>query len=126
MSEETLTITLAGKDYTIRPLTIGQLEALHVGMVEAVPADAVGETRRFWRQKIDMIAAALSVDHPEMTAEEIGKLRLGKVKAVTKAADDILRFAGLLPEGDTSPGETQAGAAPSLTGAPSSPDSRAA
>jgi len=106
---ETLTITIAGQQFTIQPLTVGQLQDLHVGVVEPVPEDPAEGVRKFWARSIGIISTALSVDHPNMTPEMIGKLRLGTLTSVKRTVDDILDFAGIVEKKkDPKPGEAQA------------------
>lgn len=92
---ETLTIKLAGSEYTIQPLTVGQLQDLHIGVVKGIPQDAEEGVRQFWAKNVDVIAVALEKDHPEVTREVLGKMRLGSVKAVNETVSEILVFAGL-------------------------------
>ena len=92
---ETLTITLADKEYTVQPLTIGQLRDLHVGIVEPIPADLKEGTRQFWERNLAIISKALEGEHPEMTPEVLSKMRLGNIKSVKETVDAILVFTGL-------------------------------
>ena len=103
-----LTITLAGKEYEIQPLTIGQLEDLHIGILKIPSADPVEGGKEFWAQQLDTIVAALKVDHPEMTAEVIRKMRLGSLKDIKTQVNAILRYAGLI---DVEPKAPAAGGA---------------
>lgn len=113
---ETLTITLAGKQYEIRALTVGQLEELHVGVLRPIRAAEEG-VRDFWDQNVKLLVTALSVDHPEITVDVVRKMQLGSVKAVREVVAEVLKFAGIAddvkPEakpGETPSGETPAGA----------------
>ena len=115
---ENLTITLAGKEYTIQPLTVGQLQDLHIGVVRVPSTDSSEAVKDFWKTEIDTIVAALSQDHPDMTAEVVRKMRLGSLKEVKKQVDAILLYAGLIDTprdapkaGAAQPGEAAAGKA---------------
>ena len=92
---ETLTIKLAGSEYKIQPLTVGQLQDLHIGVARGVPQDVEEGVKQFWSKNIDMIAIALELEHPEITREVLSKMRLGSVKAVNETVSKILVFAGL-------------------------------
>lgn len=105
---EKLTITLAGQKYDIQPLTVGQLQDLHIGVVEPTPTDPVEGTRKWWSRNVALIAIALSSDHPQMTADIVGKMRLGSLTAVKETVDDILDFAGIIERKAPKPGEAQA------------------
>jgi len=107
---ETLDIVLAGQKYTIQPLTVGQLQDLHIGVVEPTPDDPEDGVRKFWSRNIALIHTALSVDHPQMTVEIIGKMRLGTITAVKRTVDDILVFAGIAEKKEPKAGESQAAA----------------
>ena len=113
--EQKLTIELAGQEYVIRPLTVGQLEALHVEQLREAPKDEVLKT--YWGRHVSTIAAALSVDHPEMTEEAVKKLRLGNLQNVLHTVEEIQLFAGLVErvkkEASDTPGE-----APGLESSP--------
>jgi tetrahydromethanopterin S-methyltransferase subunit F len=92
--EKKLNIELAGQEYVIRPLTVGQLEAIHIEMTrEALKEDVITQ---FWKINVATIAAALSSEHAEMTVEAVQKLRLGNIKTVKKIVEDIRIFAGLV------------------------------
>lgn len=112
---ESIQITLAGKPYSITPFTVGQLEDLHVGVIQPDSGDPVENTHQFWKRNIDIIVVALSADHPEMTEPVVRKMKLGSVRAVNEAVGEILRYAGLA-KGKTEesegspPGELQAAA----------------
>jgi hypothetical protein len=108
-----LTITLAGIKYEIQPLTIGQLEALHVGVVEPQSENPQESARQLWKRNIGIIVSALSIDYPHMTPEKLATLRVGSFKDVTKIVDSILVFSGLIDEKpkEPVPGEGEASAA---------------
>lgn len=111
-ASDTITIHLAGQAYVIHPFTVGQLEELHVGVVLPESADPKENVRQLWKRNVDVIAAALSQDHPQITRDVIVKMRLGSVKAVNETSNQILRFAGIIKEEtqESPPGEAQAAA----------------
>lgn len=92
--EQKLTIELAGQEYVIRPLTIGQLEVLHSEQVRDAPNGDV--VKGYWNGHVATIVAALSADHPEMTEDAVRKLRLGNLQKVIRTVEEIRIFAGLL------------------------------
>ena len=96
---ESITITLAGQDYEIKELTLGQLEDIQ----SALSGDP-GEMNR------KVIAIACSEDHPDITAEKLKKIRLASIKKVDAIVRAILKFAGYSLK-DKPEGEAPAGAA---------------
>lgn len=113
--QEFIQITLAGKQYPITPFTVGQLEDLHVGVIQPDAGDEVANTHQFWNRNINILVTALSADHPEMTEAIVRKMKLGSIRAVNDAVGEILRYAGLAKDKATEeegspPGETQAAA----------------
>lgn len=98
---ETLKIKLAGTEYEIKELTLGQLEEIQDTLVKADPKD---RSRK-------ILAVALSDGYPDITSEMIGKMRLGSVHKVARVVDEVLKFAGYELK-DAKPGEAQAGAQP--------------
>lgn len=105
---ETLSITLAGQKFEIQPLTVGQLQDLHIGVVEPIPDDPADSVRQFWSRNIKLIAIALAEAHPQMTEETIRKMRLGTLPAVKQTVEDILVFAGIVEKKGQKSGEAQA------------------
>ena len=110
---ERLTIHLAGNQFTIGPLSIGQLEELHVGVLEPPVNDPQENARQLWKRNRAIIVAALSLDHPEITLEVLTKMRVGNAKTLAKIVDSILAFSGLIDEKpkESAPGESVAGTA---------------
>jgi len=102
------TITLGGQTFTVRPLTIGDVEdisALNAGILEdaATPQQV---TARNWRVRREVIARAIQSDHPDMTADKIRDLP-GNGKEIIDAHEKVLEVAGLIEPG-AKPGEAKA------------------
>jgi hypothetical protein len=106
---EPITITLGGRDFTVRPLTIGQFRQIY----PAIFKGAGLASDEGYDQAIRCIAAALERDHPEMTVAAILALEttVGELAAAFVA---IMRHAGL--KLGASPGEAPAGPGASPTG----------
>ena len=105
---ETLTITLAGQKFVIQPLTVGQLQDLHVGVVETASDEPAEGVRQYWTRNIKLISIALSEAHPNMTEDTIRKMRLGTLPAVKQAVEEILIFAGIWVKKESKSGEAPA------------------
>jgi hypothetical protein len=130
------TITLAGTDYQILPLSLGQMRALGIGLLEkrnphelpALPAGGAAQPakltpeqvteneRATWDRMVSVVAAALSRHYPEMNAEVLLASDT-TLNELAKAYWDTLNMAGLIkvdqpgepaPAGETtqSPGVT--------------------
>jgi hypothetical protein len=104
-----LKLKLGETEYTIKPLTCGQIEDIE----EAVGAYSGGAAVRLSKQtNRTILAVALSVDYPDVTAESIKSVRLGTQTELARLVTAILDFGGFLPkkrEAGAS-GETAAGA----------------
>jgi len=113
-----LTIAMGGADWVVPPLTLGQLRRLmprlqqlgEVGAAMAEPQIAV---------LIDVVAAALQRNYPDMTAERVEELLdLGNAAAVLGA---VLTGSGLKPgemaavAGSTGPASTGFSPPPAAT-----------
>ena len=104
------TITLAGRRFNLRPLTLGQLRivlpafARAAGLAKEEAIDAA----------IDILAAALSRDAPDMNRDALLMAEMLPVELVA-AVDAIARLSGLVAQGETAPGEGQASAGASST-----------
>jgi len=102
-------IKLAGRDFTLRPLTLGQLRvvlpafARAAGLAREEAIDAA----------IDILAAALSRDTPEMTRAALLATEMLPAELIA-AVDAIAKLSGLVPQGDA-PGEASASAGQSST-----------
>lgn len=93
----TFEITLAGKPYTIQPLTLGQIEDLSVSVVLADSDDPQENIRRSYQRTIGTLVAALSADYPQLDAKALRNLRITKAE-LTAARDVILENSGLQPK----------------------------
>lgn len=99
------TITLAGRDYKVRPLTLGQLRIILPAFARAGRIDADSGVD----SAIDIVSAALSRDHAEITRDALLDMEVTP-KELTGAVGAIALLSGLVA-GDAQAGE--AGAAPS-------------
>jgi hypothetical protein len=106
---EPVTITLGGRSFTLRPLTIGQFRQIY----PAIFKGAGLASDEGYDQAIRCIAAALGRDHPEMTLDAVLGLETttGELAAAFIA---VMRLSGLKMGG--SPGEAMAGPAASAAG----------
>lgn len=102
------TIVLGGKEFLVRPLTIGQLRTIYPRIFQGA---ALG-TEEGYDKAIRCIAEALSGDHPEMTLAEVGNLRTS-IPELSAAFVAVMKLAGLKM------GEAKAGA---VSGGPTSTD----
>lgn len=105
------TITMGGRRYALRPLTLGQLRrvlpafARAAGLVREEAIDAA----------IDIVATALERDHPALTRDVLLGIEMRPVELIA-AVDAIARLSGLVEErGDTALGEEAASAGASFT-----------
>jgi hypothetical protein len=112
---EPITITLEEKAYKISQLTIGQQCDLQIGVVLPTSADPQENVQRAFQRNMAVIAAALSVDHPELTKEKLWSMRISPKERVA-AVDAILEFAGLVKPPPAKEG-TAAGEAPAAAAA---------
>jgi len=106
----TETLTLGGRGFTLRPLTLGQLRPL---------LDALDGLSGAGGNMIDAAArilqAGLAAAQPELTLGDILALE-ATVPEVNTAVAAILRVAGLVPSGGAGPGEEAPVASPSEPG----------
>jgi hypothetical protein len=93
-------IILGGRTYTLRPLTLGQLRIILPAFARAA---ALGN-RDSVDAAIDIIAAALSRDAPEMTRAVLLESEILPAELI-RAVDAVARLSGLVQEGAPSPGE---------------------
>ena len=96
------TITLGGRDYAIRPLTLGQLRVVlpafaRTGKLGA--ADGIDAA-------IDILAAALARDHRDLTRDALLQLEMLPAELASAVAR-IAELSGLVPK-DGASGELQA------------------
>ena len=104
-----VTLTLDSKDFLIaQPLTLGQLRDLGVGVATFPETDPQKEYLRLFNGALQLIAVALRVEHPTMTAQALEDSRATS-EEMWAAMNDVLDFAGLakktLPAGEKATGE---------------------
>ncbi|HVA15460.1 MAG TPA: hypothetical protein VNF99_19585 [Stellaceae bacterium] len=93
------TITLGGRSYILRPLTLGQLRSVLPAFARAAglaQEDAIDAA-------IDILAAALTRDHPALDRDALLGIEMRPAELVA-AVDAIARLSGLV-EGGAAPGE---------------------
>ncbi len=91
---KSITIALGERTFEIRELTIGQVEQIHDLLQQA----GASNHRRAATNR-ELIAAALSEDHKDVTAENLKGVRIPDIQQLSGAADQILQFGGwVLPE----------------------------
>lgn len=101
-----VTIEMGGRQWTVPPLTLGQLRRLMPKIARlAEIGSAIGESEI--GMLIDIVAAALARNYPEITAEMLEELLdLGNAGPVLNA---VLSGSGLAPAGGPlPPGEASA------------------
>jgi hypothetical protein len=102
-------IALAGRSFTLRPLTLGQLRTIlpafarAAGLAREEAIDAA----------IDILAAALSRDAPEITRAALLDCEMLPAELIA-AVDAIARLSGLAAQ-ESPPGEAPASAGASST-----------
>jgi hypothetical protein len=104
------TITIAGRRYNLRPLTLGQLRIVLPAFARAAglgKEDAIDAA-------VDILAAALARDTPEMTRAALLEAEMLPAELIA-AVDGIAKLSGLVPQGDAAPGEASASAGASFT-----------
>lgn len=89
-------LKFAGQVFVIHPFTVGQLEALHVGVVIEDGKSPKEDVEKLWARNKAILVAALSEDHGHITAEHLSKMRLGSLKVVNEAVNKILEVAGII------------------------------
>ncbi|WP_374308988.1 hypothetical protein [Methylocella sp.] len=100
-------VTLGAKAWTVRPLTLRQLQ-------EIEPILTTGEGRGNVASALAILSAALRRDHPA-DVEALGDLEAGAPE-LAAAMNAVLRLGGFLPQedgaaGERRPGETEPGEA---------------
>lgn len=92
-----ITITLAGKPYTVSQLTLGQLRDLSVGVTLPDTPDPQEVVRRSFERAASIIVTALRDSNPDLTVDSLYKLPITRDE-MRAANDAILKFSGLIPE----------------------------
>src|SRR5690348_6331839 len=96
------TITLAARDYAIRPLTLGQLRIVLPAFARAAKLNAADGIDA----AIDVLAAALARDHRDLTRDALLELEATPHELATAVAR-IAALSGLVPK-DGASGELHA------------------
>jgi|SRR5439155_14633123 len=117
----TETITLGGREFALRPLTLGQLRHL----LDALDAMAGASGGGLIDAAARLVAAGLAAAHPELTVEAVLDCA-ASLSELNAAVAAILQMAGLHPR-ELAPGEAgpvasaaaTAGAIPASSSAPS-------
>ena len=114
-------IALGGREFAIRPLTLGQLRYLLDALEDMAGKSGGG----LIEAAAKVVAAGLAPSHPDATADALLDLE-ASVDDLNAAVAVILRVAGLRPK-DADPGEVPPVASPSAlraaNSAPSTPPS---
>jgi len=103
-------IAIAGRHFKLRPLTLGQLRVVLPAFARAAglaKEDAIDAA-------IDILAAALSRDAPEMSRAALLEAEMLPAELIA-AVDAIARLSGLVAQGDPAAGEASASAGASFT-----------
>lgn len=108
-------LRLAGRDFSLRPLTLGQLRDV-LEVVAQLPGKAGGA---LVEAAARIIHAGLSRGDPSLTLDAVMAMEAG-LDEVNAAVAAILKAAGLAPTGETVPAATAAPSSPAST-APSPP-----
>ena len=103
---ETATISLGGRQFTVRALTFRQLRDVEEALGRAAAPGARG--RIDFDAAIDILAAAVARGDAAMTRDAILDLEGTKTELV-EATRAVLRLSGYIDGGDMPPGEEQAG-----------------
>lgn len=97
-------ITLAEREFTIRPLTLGTIRDIDLARTTDVPTSVREREAFYFDLYVEVIGHALKEDHPEMTTAAILGLRTN-LDELIEAYAIIMRLSGLLmdppPQGAT-------------------------
>ena len=107
---EAVEIKLGGKKFKMTvPLTVGQMQDLRIGVVEATPPNETTEeaVKRDNERQFRVFMIALSPENPDLTLEFLKTMREFP-KRQGEAFRAILIKSGLLEEKDAKPGEAAA------------------
>ena len=96
------TIALGGRDYAIRPLTLGQLRVVLPAFARAARLNAADGIDA----AIDILAAALARDHRDLTRDALLELEMLPAELASAVAQ-IAALSGLVPK-DGAAGEPPA------------------
>src|SRR5258708_23454107 len=118
MNQADQSIPLGGREFIVRPLTLGQLRPV----LDALDAVAGNSGGALIDGAVRIVHAGLAGNHPELRIDDILDLE-ATIDELNAAVAAILRRAGLVPVGEAGPvaspaaaGET--GSAPSMAPSP--------
>ncbi len=103
-------LKIAGREFSLRPLTLGQLRTVlpafsrAAGLAKEEAIDAA----------IDILVSALSRDTPDITRAVLLDTEMLPAELIM-AVDTVARLSGLVPQGDGATGEANASAGASST-----------
>ncbi|MGH6975801.1 MAG: hypothetical protein ACREED_02120 [Stellaceae bacterium] len=98
------TITLGGRAYPIRPLTLGQLRIVLPAFARAARLNAAEGIDA----AVDILAAALARDHASLTRDALLELEMLPAELAASVAR-IAELSGLVPKEGDGLGEREAG-----------------
>lgn len=99
MANDKLLVNLAGVEYPVTQLNLGQIEDLAILAVLPKSEDVQEETKRFFKRVIGTISAAMIKDNPDMTEAMIRSLPVTRDEMV-RAYNAILLFSGFVQAED--------------------------
>jgi hypothetical protein len=100
---ESLKITLAGKEFSIASLTLGQIEDLSIAIVLPDTDDPQENIRRSYSRTLATLTTALRKSFPDMTAQALRDMTITR-EELSAAYSAVLRHSGLMPK-ENAPGE---------------------
>ena len=86
---KSITIAIGERVFEVREFTIGQVEQIHELLQQARDSN-----HRRSSTNRELVAAALSEDHKDITAESMKAIRVPSIQQLAAAADQILEFGG--------------------------------
>ena len=114
-----ITLTLASTPFVVGRLSLRQSRAIGIGVFREGPAHTTDAFDVSLDRAIEIVAAALSRNNPELTPEKLLDMDIG-VREVHEACQRVLEFSGFVKpvaqqgadgKGDQPQGEGQPGAA---------------
>lgn len=92
-----ITITLAGREYTINPLRLGTIREIDLARTSDLPTDQKGREAFFFDLYVSVVSMAVREDNPDMTPEVILQMRTD-LEELVNAYLAVLRLSGLVTE----------------------------
>jgi hypothetical protein len=102
----TETITLGGRQFRLKPLTLGELRPL----LDALDAVSGASGGAMIDAAARILQAGLAGAHPDLRLDEVLALE-ATMAEINAAVAAVLRLAGLVPQGASQPGEQPPGEA---------------